>query len=197
MLQAREKGLATAFQFNVVQVPLQIEHAFGKRALVGKSFQHLVFKGVLGNKVDDRNGARLELAPGAGDALLQFGGVPGQIAIDDHAGVLQIQAGRTGIGAEENAALGVGLEGVDFSAAALLRDGAGVPGKAEFETAAQVPHQIQHPLPFGKNNHFDVPIVTAFLQDFFQLFKLGTSAMLRVEDIIGVANHAHHVQMAQ
>ena len=87
-----------------------VEHAVGQGLLVGEGLEHAVLDGVFGNEVDDGDRAGLVFAPGAGDALLQLGGVPGQVAIDDDAGVLKIQARRAGIGAEEDAAVRVGLE---------------------------------------------------------------------------------------
>ena len=117
--------------------PDAVEHAVGQGLLVGERVQHAVLDGVLGDQVDDRDRAGLVLAPGAGDALFELGRVPGQVAVDDDAGVLEVQARRAGIGAEEDAAVRVGLEGVDLGAAALLRDAAGVPGEAELEPAAQ------------------------------------------------------------
>ena len=97
----------------------------------GQRFEHPVFDGVFGNQIDDRDGLGLVFAPGAGDALFQLGRIPGQVAIDHHAGVLQIKPGRAGIRAEKHAALRVVLEGVDFRAAALLRHAAGMPGVAD------------------------------------------------------------------
>ena len=79
----------------------------------------------------------------------------------------------------------------------LLRDRAGVPGEAQLEPPAQIARQFQHPLPFRENDDFDVLVVAAFLEDFFQLLDFGAGALLGVQDVIGVADHAHHVQMAQ
>jgi hypothetical protein len=66
-----------------------------------------------------------------GDALFEAGGIPGKVAIDHDAGVLEVQPDAAGIGAEEEAAVRVVAEGEDLAAALLLRDAAGVPGVAD------------------------------------------------------------------
>jgi len=43
----------------------------------------------------------LVLAPGAANALLQLGGFQGQIAVDEDAGVLEVQARGARIGAQK------------------------------------------------------------------------------------------------
>lgn len=45
---------------------------------------------VFGDQVNDADGFCLMLAPGARDALFQFGGIPREIAIDDDARVLKV-----------------------------------------------------------------------------------------------------------
>ena len=52
-------------------------------------------------------GRGLVLAPGAGDALFESGGVPGQVAVDDDAGVLEVEPDAARVGAEEEAAVRV------------------------------------------------------------------------------------------
>ena len=146
-------------------------------------------------EVDDGDGFGLVLAPGAGDALFELGGIPRQVAIDHHAGGLQIQAGRAGVGAEKDAAPRVVLEGVDLGAAALLGHAAGVPGVTDVALVAQVAHQLEHPFPLGEDDDLGV-ILAAFVQEFLDFRQLGTGAVVGVEDVIGVADHPHHGQFA-
>ena len=66
------------------------------------------------------DGARLVLAPGAGDALLEAGRVPRQVEVDHHVGRLEVEPHAAGVGGEEEPAVGVLLEAPD-----LLRGAAG------------------------------------------------------------------------
>ncbi len=91
----------------------------------------------------------------------------------------------------------VGLEGVDLGAAAFLGHGAGVPGEAELEPLAQPAHQFQHALPFGEDDDLHVGVVAAFFEDLLQLGQLRAGALLGIEDVVGVADHPHHVEVAQ
>lgn len=86
---------------------------------------------VLGDEVYPRDGAELILPPGAGDPLFELGGVPRQVAIDDDAGMLEVEPDATRVGAEEEPAVRVLAEGEDLGAALPLRDAAGVPGAAD------------------------------------------------------------------
>ncbi len=90
LLQFRQKRLAAAAEFDFLQVALAVEHAVGQRLFVGQRVEHALLDGVFGHEVDHGHGPRLVFAPGAGDALLQFGRVPWQIAVDHDACVLQV-----------------------------------------------------------------------------------------------------------
>ena len=73
----------------------------------------------------------------------------------------------------KHAAIGIVLEQLDFRAAAPLRHRTGVQRISDLHALAEILDQLQHARPFGKNDHFDVPVVAAFLQDLLQLGKLG------------------------
>ena len=66
--------------------------------------------GIFRNEMNDGDRPGLVLAPGAGDALFEPGRVPGEVAVDDDAGVLQVKPGAAGIGAQEDAAARVVFE---------------------------------------------------------------------------------------
>jgi hypothetical protein len=106
LLEAFEEVLAAAFEGDGREVAFAVEHAAGEILFVGQAAEHAVFDGVFGDEVDDRDGAELVFAPGAGDALFELGGVPGEVAVDDDAGVLEVEADAAGIGAEEEAQAG-------------------------------------------------------------------------------------------
>ena len=107
MIEAGEGGLGAALELGAFQRLVgAVEHAFGEVHFVSEGAQHGVLDGVFGDEVDDGDGALLVLAPGAGDALFEFGGIPRQVAVDDDAGVLEVEADAAGIGAEEKAAIG-------------------------------------------------------------------------------------------
>ena len=138
---------------------------------------------------------RLVFAPGAGDALFEPRGVPRQVAVDDDAGVLQVEADAAGIGAEEQAAIRVVAEGEDFAAAPLLRHAAGVPGVADAVSIRPVADLFQHAFPFGENDHLDVGFGQALVEDAGEFVELGAVLALAVLDDRGrVADHAHHGQ---
>src|ERR1035441_5236287 len=88
LLELGQKGLASGLELDLLKVAHAVEHAVGQGLLVGERAQHAMLDGILRYEIDDCDGARLVLAPGAGDALFQLGGVPGQVAVDDDAGVL-------------------------------------------------------------------------------------------------------------
>ena len=104
-------------------------------------------------------------------------------------------AGRARIGAEEDAAFRIVLEGVDFGATALLRDSAGVPGVADAALVAMVTHEFEHSLPLGKDDDLGV-VAGAFVEQFFNFSELGADAVAGIEDVICVANHPHHREFA-
>src|SRR5439155_10345079 len=143
--------------------------------------EHAVLDGVFGNEVDDGDRSSLVLAPGARDALLEFGRVPWQVAIDHHAGGLQVQPGAAAVRAEKNPAVRVVLEGIDLAATASLRDAAGVPGETEIEPLAEFAHQLEHSFPFGEDEDLG-PVLAALFQDFLKLAQLRALAVLGIED---------------
>lgn len=91
LLEALEERVAAGFEFDVGKVGA-VEDALGKAGLCGEGAEHGVLDGVFGDEVDDGDGAELAFAPGAGDALLELGRIPRQVAIDDDAGVLEIES---------------------------------------------------------------------------------------------------------
>jgi hypothetical protein len=110
LVQAFQEGLFATAEGDRVEVALEVQHTLGECLLVGERPEHPMLDGAFGDQMDDGHGPRLVLAPGARDALFEACRVPGQIAIDDDAGVLQIQAGAAGVGGEEQAAFRIGLD---------------------------------------------------------------------------------------
>ena len=148
LLQSLHHRLPAAAEFDLLHLARLVQHAGRHGLLHRQRVEHPVLDRVLGDEVDDRDGLGLILAPGAGDALFKLGRIPRQVAVDDHAGGLEVQPGRAGVGAEKDAAFWVILEGVDLGAAALLRDAAGVPGVTDVVLVAMVTHELKHPFPF-------------------------------------------------
>ena len=124
-----------------------------------------MFEGVLGDEVDDGDGAALMLPPGAGDPLFEASGVPREVAIDDDAGVLEIEAHAAGVGAEKQAAGRVIPEGEDLATAFLLGDAAGMPCVADRILLGPGADSFQHPFPLGENDDFHVGIGEGFVED--------------------------------
>jgi hypothetical protein len=117
-----------------------------------------VFNSVFGDKVDDGDGAALIFAPGAGDALFELRRIPGQVAVDDDTGVLEIEANAAGVGAEEKAAVCVVAEGENLGAAPLLRHRASMPRVANGFLLGPDANLVQHTFPFGENDDFDIGV---------------------------------------
>lgn len=113
-----------------------------------ESLQHPLLDCVFRDQVNYGDGARLMFAPGPGDPLFQPGRIPWEVTIDHHARILQIQPGTPRIGAQEDPAVRIALEQLDFGPAASLWHGSGVQGIADPHLSAQVLHQFQHPCPF-------------------------------------------------
>ena len=65
--------------------------------------------------MNDRDRPRLMLAPSSGNPLLQPRRVPGEIAVDNHAGGLKVKACAAGIGAQENPAARIVFKALDLS----------------------------------------------------------------------------------
>ena len=78
----------------------------------------------------------------------------------------------------------------------MLRHGAGVPRATEAQAGAEFAHQLQHPFPLGEDDDLHLGGVADLLEDFLQLAELGTGAVVVTEDIVRVADHAHHRQFA-
>ena len=149
--------------------------------------------GAFGDEVEDRDGAGLVFAPGAGDALLEFGRVPREVAVDNDAGVLEVEADAAGIGAEEKAAGRVVAEGVDLGAAFGLRHRAGVPSVADAMRDGVGADQSEHFFPLGEDDNLNVGIGEGLVQepgDFGELWAIG--AVLALDDGGGGTDHAHH-----
>ena len=114
--------MPAAGQFDGGQVAAQFQDTLRQRLFGGERAEHALFDGGFADEIDYRDRARLVFAPGAGNALFEFGWIPRQIAVDDHAGVLEVEAGAAAIGAEKDAAIRIGLESVDLGAATALRN---------------------------------------------------------------------------
>ena len=137
MKAARPDGILSA-----PRSPCAVEHAVGQRLLVPEQMQDAVLDRSFADEIDDGDRARLVLAPGAGDALLELRRIPRQIDIDDGARRLQVQPDAAAVGREEQPAGGVLLEAVDLGAAALLRHRAGMPRRFDAHLAGQLAHQL-------------------------------------------------------
>ena len=194
MLEPLEKRVAAGFEFDIGKVGA-VEDAFGETGLCGEGAEHGVLDGVFGDEVDDGDGAELAFAPRAGDALLELGGIPRQVTIDDDAGVLEIESHAARIGAEEEAAGGVVAEGKNLGAAALLRNRAGVPGEVDAEFFREVADELEHAGPLGEDDDFDIRVREEFVEDAGEFLELRAVAGGVLFDEAGrVADHSHAVE---
>lgn len=125
--EAFEECLAAALELNGAELADAVEHASGQFHLLGKRGEHSVFDGIFGDEVDDRDRADLVFAPRAGDALFQLGGIPREVAIDDDAGILEVEPDSARVGRKKESAVRILTEGEDLGATLLLRDVAGMP----------------------------------------------------------------------
>ncbi len=194
LLEAGKVGVAATLELGLGEGFVgAVEHAFGKVHFVGESFEHGVLDGVFGDEIDDGDGAGLMFPPGAGDALFELCRVPGEVAIDDDAGVLEVEADAAGIGAEEEAAVRIVAEGEDLAAAFLLGDAAGVPCVADAISISPDADFFQHAFPLGEDDDFDIGIGEALVEDAGDFVELGAVLAVAVFDDGGrVADHAHH-----
>ena len=56
--------------------------------------------------------------------------------------------------------------------------------------------KFEHAFPFGEEHDFDFRLCQAVLQDIFEFFDFRGRAVFAIENIIRVADHAHHGQLA-
>ena len=193
LLEPLEEGVAAGFEFDVGKVG-SVEDAFGEAGFCGKGAEHSVLDGVFGDEVDDGNRAELAFAPSAGDALLEFGGIPREIAIDDDAGALEVQPDAAGIGAKEEAAGGVVSESEDLGAAPLLGNRPGVPRKLDAEFFREVADELQHAGPLGEDDDFNIRVREELVEDAGEFVTLRTIAGgVLFDEAGGVADHSHAV----
>ena len=190
-LQSLDQRLAARGEGHLGEVPPAVEHAVGEPLLVGEEGDHPVLDGALAHQGEDADGARLVLAPGAGDALLQAGRVPREIEVDHHVGRLEVEPHASGVGGEEEPAGGILLEAADLVAAPRQRHGAGVPGEADPHLLDLLAHQVEHPLPFGEDQDLGIRLGEQLFQDLRELGQLGADPAVDVEDVRGVADHPH------
>lgn len=122
---------------------------------------------------------------GAGDPLFQPGGIPGEVTIDDHAGILKIESRGAESAPEKPGSPDRSLKGVDLAAPFLLRHAAGVPRKTDILPLAQFPDQHEHALPFGEYNHLGI-VGHAVVEDFLQFAQFRAGAIIFVQDVIRV-----------
>src|SRR5207244_10846428 len=113
---------------------------------------HPVLDRVLADEVDDVDAARLVLAPGPRDALLEPRRVPGQVEIDDDTRGLEVQAETARMGGEKQPAARVALEPAELLAPLRLRHRAGVPREAEIHLARQLTHALEHAPPLREDD---------------------------------------------
>ena len=86
---------------------------------------------------------------------------------------------------------------MDLGPPAQLWHRPGVAGVAQAQALAQGPDQFEHALPLGEDDDLDVAVLAALFEDLLQFVELGAGAVLRVEDVIGVADHAHHGELPE
>ena len=90
LLKPGQEGLPATAELDLAQIAPAVQHTVSERLLIRESLEHALFNRVAGDQVDHRHRAGLMFAPGAGNPLFQFRRVPGQVAVDDDAGILQI-----------------------------------------------------------------------------------------------------------
>jgi hypothetical protein len=71
---------------------------------------------------------------------------------------LEVEAHGAGIGAEEEAAVGIIMEGADLSTAFLLGDAAGVLGEAEALFLRPLADLAEHAFPLGDDDDFHIGV---------------------------------------
>lgn len=194
LLETGEKRLAPLFEFDLFGVAVSVEDIVGEALFHCEGFEHAVFDGALGDEVDDLDGLFLAFAPGAGDALFELGGIPGEVAVDDDAGVLQVEAGSAGFGAEDDFAVGILFESLDFETALFLRNFAGVPGVADLLGNEMLADQSEHADPFREDDDLGFGVLKGGVEDFDEFVEFGRDARFLVEDELGVAEHPHAAQ---
>ncbi|HVU35346.1 MAG TPA: hypothetical protein VHE61_18055 [Opitutaceae bacterium] len=197
LFEALEKTLPARPQRHFGEISPQVEHAVREGALRIERSEHPLLNRVFGDEIQHRDGVLLVLSPGARDALLEFGGIPRQVAVDHDAGVLEIEAHAAGVGAEEDAAIRIVLEKPDLGAPFLLRNRSRVPRKADTMLAAKVPDELEHPLPFGKHDHLHIGCREHLVEDAVEFLEFGARAVVAIEDIGRVAAHPHDAQLPE
>ena len=97
---AGDRGTPAAprWHAHTCEVTAVIQDAVCELALGRQRREHLVLDGAFADQVHHVHAARLMLAPGARDALLEPCRVPRQIQVDDDARCLQVQPKPTGVG---------------------------------------------------------------------------------------------------
>ena len=78
-----------------------VQHAREQRLLELEHLQHAFLDGALGHEVDHPHRLLLPQPMHPADALLQHRRVPGQIHVDHHVGVLQVQPDAAGVGGQK------------------------------------------------------------------------------------------------
>ncbi|EXI80086.1 MAG: hypothetical protein AW12_02930 [Candidatus Accumulibacter sp. BA-94] len=118
-----ELGQPRSLQHDLVVAA--VEDAGKQRLLERQHRQHAFLDRSAGDEVDHLHAARLAEAMDAADPLLENRRIPGQIHIDDdRRRMLQVEADATGVGAEEDAAVGIAVEAIDEGAALVGGDAA-------------------------------------------------------------------------
>jgi len=129
------------------------------------------------------------------DALFEHRGIPRQIDVDHRVGRLKIQAGRTGVGRDEQPALRIGLEAVDDLLAFLLRHRAVEPDEVDLAFFQQRLDQIEHRGPLGKQQRLAVRLgekAVEQLAEILQFARIGGRLLIDQEGAVG--RHPAHQQ---
>ncbi len=173
LLKFREKTLPTFFEFDFGGVSGAVEDVVGESLFHGEGVEHTVFDCIFGDEVDDMDGFLLSFSPGSGDALFELCRIPGEVAVDDDGGILEIKSRTSGFGAEDDFTVRVLFEGLDFESAFLLRNFAGVPSVSDFLVDEVFANEGEHSDPFGKDDDFGFGILKGVVDDFFEFVEFG------------------------
>jgi hypothetical protein len=131
----------------------------------------------------------------AGDPLLQYGRIPGQIDIDHGIRCLEVEPRRACVRREEHPACRIALELVDQLLALLLRNGSVEPHVVEFEPFDLSFDQREHRRPFGEEHDLARFLGGEFLEQLFQPLELaGVARRALVDEIGAVRVHARQEQ---
>ncbi len=171
--------------------------------LGGQGVQHALFDGVFGDEVDDLYGGGLTVTMGAGDALFEHGGIPGQVEVDDERGGLQVEPDAARVGRKEDAAVRIVEEFLDERAAFGRGDIARQFDVTEADALEDGFGECQHVRPLAEDDGFVSVAGDFFGEDFIEFgqFGRGLFAVVGLDVFVvqgkGIADEAHFDQTHQ